>query len=216
MDIQMPELDGLETTRRIREEMSSTKQPRIIAMTANAMQGDREMCLQAGMDDYISKPIRIEALVSALSKSSPIPDSQKSENQGNSPVSNEASEPAADNILEVLDKSELEQLLDTIGGDFEILVELIDTFLEEAPGLIEGLNKAVRDNDVSEVNRLSHSLKSNGADYGAKKFSQLCKTLEMQARSGDLNGSAGLAGEITVEYARMEKELIAVKNQGSL
>jgi CheY-like chemotaxis protein len=68
MDVQMPEMDGLEATRRIRASGESITQPAIIAMTANAMQGDREACLAAGMDDYIAKPIRVEELVSALER----------------------------------------------------------------------------------------------------------------------------------------------------
>jgi CheY-like chemotaxis protein len=70
MDVQMPEMDGLEATRRIRRDMG--KQPQIIAMTANAMKEDREICLAAGMDDYISKPIRVEELVAALSRCHPV------------------------------------------------------------------------------------------------------------------------------------------------
>jgi CheY-like chemotaxis protein len=68
MDVQMPEMDGLEATRRIRDRLPIGAGPRIIAMTANAMEGDREQCLQAGMDDYVSKPIRVEELESALSR----------------------------------------------------------------------------------------------------------------------------------------------------
>jgi CheY-like chemotaxis protein len=68
MDVQMPEMDGLEATRRLCAALDAFKRPRIIAMTANAMQGDREMCLAAGMDDYISKPIRVEELVKSLSR----------------------------------------------------------------------------------------------------------------------------------------------------
>ena len=68
MDVQMPELDGLEATRAIRQQWPAAKQPRIIAMTANAMQGDRERCLEAGMDDYIAKPVRIEDLSAALER----------------------------------------------------------------------------------------------------------------------------------------------------
>jgi CheY-like chemotaxis protein len=66
MDVQMPELDGLDATRRICAQHPTGKRPRIVAMTANAMQGDREMCLAAGMDDYITKPIRVDQLVNAL------------------------------------------------------------------------------------------------------------------------------------------------------
>jgi CheY-like chemotaxis protein len=69
MDVQMPEMDGLEATRQIRKRLPAERQPRIIAMTANAMQGDREACLEAGMDDYISKPIRVDELVGVLEKS---------------------------------------------------------------------------------------------------------------------------------------------------
>ena len=69
MDMQMPELDGLDATRRIRKEIAGERQPRIIATTANAMEGDRELCLEAGMDDYVSKPLRVDELVRALSKS---------------------------------------------------------------------------------------------------------------------------------------------------
>jgi CheY-like chemotaxis protein len=72
MDVQMPEMDGLEATRRIRARWNDPARPRIIAMTANAMAGDREMCLEAGMDDYITKPIRVEQLVDALARSQPV------------------------------------------------------------------------------------------------------------------------------------------------
>ena len=74
MDVQMPDMDGLEATRQIVEEWSNDKRPRIVAMTANAMQGDREMCIEAGMDDYISKPIRTERLIDALKQCRPLTD----------------------------------------------------------------------------------------------------------------------------------------------
>ncbi len=71
MDVQMPEMDGLEATRHLCEDISADRRPRFIALTANAMQGDREMCLEAGMDDYLSKPIRVDELVTALSLAHP-------------------------------------------------------------------------------------------------------------------------------------------------
>ncbi len=66
MDVQMPEMDGLEASKRITTQWSAAERPRIVAMTANAMQGDRELCLAAGMDDYLTKPIRVDQLVEAL------------------------------------------------------------------------------------------------------------------------------------------------------
>ena len=71
MDVQMPEMDGLEASRQITARRSAEQRPRIVAMTANAMQGDREQCLAAGMDDYLSKPIRVDALVQALTQTPP-------------------------------------------------------------------------------------------------------------------------------------------------
>jgi CheY-like chemotaxis protein len=68
MDVQMPEMDGLEASRRITATLSAGERPRIVAMTANAMQGDREMCLEAGMDDYITKPIRVDQLIESLNR----------------------------------------------------------------------------------------------------------------------------------------------------
>jgi CheY-like chemotaxis protein len=82
MDVQMPEMDGLEATRRLCAELPNEKRPRIIAMTANAMQGDREMCLQAGMDDYISKPIRVEELAQALNQAQGLPASLETKERG--------------------------------------------------------------------------------------------------------------------------------------
>jgi CheY-like chemotaxis protein len=73
MDVQMPEMDGLEATRRLCADVPVEKRPHIIAMTANAMQGDREICLEAGMDDYLSKPIRVEELVHALNQTQSLP-----------------------------------------------------------------------------------------------------------------------------------------------
>jgi CheY-like chemotaxis protein/HPt (histidine-containing phosphotransfer) domain-containing protein len=228
MDVQMPEMDGLEATRRIRRELASSYQPHVIAMTANAMQGDREMCLAAGMDDYVSKPIRIEELVRALAKAQPVEAQEAKEGQASltSPTlvrraAGEAAAPVEPPInspttVSVIDPSALHNLLSMVGGEFEYLIELIDSFLEDAPQLLAELDQAVKGSEVEGVRRLAHSLKSNGADFGADTFSSLCKNLEMLAASGQLAGAADLAAQMRAEYSKLEAELEAVRRQGRI
>jgi signal transduction histidine kinase/DNA-binding response OmpR family regulator/HPt (histidine-containing phosphotransfer) domain-containing protein len=234
MDVQMPEMDGLEATRHIRREWPEARQPHVIAMTANAMQGDREMCLAAGMDDYVSKPIRIEELVSALSKSRPLEGGQEAVEQsvlsapppaqaigeahrgqvadGPQPVEGRGDAPELE--AAVLDPTALENLLSVVGGEFSYLAELIDSFLEDAPQLLTELNQFIEDEDAAGVRRVAHSLKSNGADFGATNFSKLCKELEMMGKSGRLDGAADLSAQVMAEYEKVEVALTTVRHQG--
>jgi signal transduction histidine kinase/DNA-binding response OmpR family regulator/HPt (histidine-containing phosphotransfer) domain-containing protein len=239
MDVQMPEMDGLEATRRLRRGFPQARQPHVIAMTANAMQGDREMCLAAGMDDYVGKPIRVEELVAALSKSRPLDTDQGAE----APTVPAAEPDAAGASLEpaearpadtpdrvsdptiagpaildasILDTAALENLLSVLGGEFEYLAELIDSFLEDAPQLLAELNQSFEDGDAVGVRRVAHSLKSNGADFGATTFSNLCKELELQAKSGEIDGAADLAAQIVAEYGKVEAALKAVRHEGTI
>jgi signal transduction histidine kinase/DNA-binding response OmpR family regulator/HPt (histidine-containing phosphotransfer) domain-containing protein/PAS domain-containing protein len=209
MDVQMPEMDGLEATRHLRHELPESRQPRVIAMTANAMQGDREMCLAAGMDDYVGKPIRVEELVEALSKSRPLalgpPLDGRSVTAGESETESPLLEPAA-----------LANLLSIVGGEFDFLAELIDSFLEDAPKLLAELEQFIAAGDSSGVRRVAHSLKSNGADFGATTFSNLCKELEMKARSDVLDGAGDLAAQIVAEYSNVKVALAAVRRDGSI
>ncbi len=244
MDVQMPEMDGLEATRHVRRELPDWRQPRVIAMTANAMQGDREMCLAAGMDDYVSKPIRIEELVEALSKSRPVEaglameqtvssnrlgeDSSHTDaldragstelvERGAGEALAPASSPATYTLdLAVLDPTALGDLLSMLGGEFDYLVELIDSFLEDAPQLLSDLDQFVQSRDADGVRRLAHSLKSNGADFGAATFSNLCKELERLGKEGTMDETADLAAQIATEYGRVEAALVAVRREGKL
>jgi CheY-like chemotaxis protein/HPt (histidine-containing phosphotransfer) domain-containing protein len=228
MDVQMPEMDGLEATRNLRRELPQVRQPHVIAMTANAMQGDREKCLAAGMNDYVSKPIRIEELVEALSRSRPLATSQKAEDRGLQarselvadaagevlPQPSDSPEPGPD--AAVFDPKALEDLLSMLGGEFDYLVELIDSFLEDAPQLLGELNQFVETGNPAGVRRVAHSLKSNGADFGATTFANMCKELEMIGKSGELDGAANLAAQIVTEYGRLEAALSAVRREGRL
>ena len=194
MDVQMPELDGLDASRRICERWPADVRPRIIAMTANAMPEDREACFAAGMDDYVAKPIRPNELANALSRARTLDDNGSPRAQG-----------AAAN----LDASAVESLRD-LGGE-EFVAEVIDTFLSDAPALVETLRTTYEQGNTEGLRRAAHTLKSNGQTFGAGRFSKLCRELEERARSGELNGVAELLDRIEREYAALEQTLASLR-----
>ncbi len=179
MDIEMPEMDGMEATRRIIAEHPEGERPKIIAVTANAMDGDRERFIAAGMSGYVSKPIRVDALVEALQACS-------GGNRKEAPTMPDAN-PAA------FDPAALDTLLDTIGGDRAALGELIESFLEEGTGLIARIESAVRGGDADALRRAAHTMKSSAADFGALELSRLCREMEAIARQGSVTGAAALS-----------------------
>jgi CheY-like chemotaxis protein len=219
MDIQMPEMDGFEATRHLRHDLNDDRQPYIIAMTANAMQGDREACLLAGMDDYISKPIRVEALVNALSKTR----SRKNEIE-TVPTTHEKppirQNPDAkfnpEESPRKLDQTALKDLFNVLGSDFNYLAKLIDSFIEDAPKMLVELAKAVDENNSKEVQRLAHSLKSNANDFGATQLANLCKELEGKGKSEQLEGARKLYEEILAEFKNVEVALLYIRQQEGL
>ena len=208
MDVQMPEMDGLTSTQQICQEWSPTQRPRIIAMTANAMQGDREMCLEAGMDDYISKPIRVEELASALSKC------QQAQEQSS--------------LTDVLDATAFQVLREMVIKD-EVLVTVIDSYLEEAPKLLHAMREAVTplnpvavaQGEVKAVERAAHSLKSSSATLGAISLSQLCHKLEAMslaaysanAPTSTLETIATMVYQVETEYEKVKMALLVKRKQ---
>jgi CheY-like chemotaxis protein/HPt (histidine-containing phosphotransfer) domain-containing protein len=198
MDVEMPVMDGLEASRRINQEWPAAQRPRIIAMTANAMQGDREACLSAGMDDYLSKPIRREELAAALARSNP------------RAVSTNAP-PAADEgeDLPPVDLAALEAAL----GDPVVVSEVIATFLDDAPELVRTLRRSLEHRDLEELRRAAHTLKSNGRTFGASSLASLSEELELSAQTGSLASADDLLAQIQSEYARVEGALGAVAHR---
>jgi CheY-like chemotaxis protein/HPt (histidine-containing phosphotransfer) domain-containing protein len=193
MDVQMPELDGLDATRQICERWPEGTRPHIVAMTANALPEDREACFAAGMNDYVAKPIRAEELVAALKRAKPL-----------------ASGSAAVGYVN-LDDDALRSLRD-LGGD-EFLGEVIDAFLADAPALIATLRDSVEAKETEELRRAAHTLKSNGATLGAEEFAGLCRTLEQRAKDGALEGASELVDRIEQEYPPLEEALSALRSE---
>jgi len=184
MDVQMPEMDGLETTRELRRRWPD-RPLRVIAMTANAMVGDRQACLAAGMNDYLSKPVQLDALVDALRRSrvdtAPAPESPPSVAPNAAPSAvPSALAPAAS----VLDQRALATLLEMIGGEEASLAELIESFLGEAPALLDALQASLVRGDAEGMRRAAHTLKSSSTDFGALELSALFREIETRARDG--------------------------------
>jgi CheY-like chemotaxis protein len=194
MDVEKPELDGLEATRRIRSELPRERQPRIIAMTANAMAGDRERCLAVGMDDYVSKPVRPEALTAALAKTTPAGGSGARE---------------AASGGDVVDAVALEQLRATVGDD-DFVQELAAAFLTEAPQLLVALRAGVQAADAEAVRRAAHTLKTNAMTFGVTGLAQAARELESAARESVGAGAARLLELVEREYERGEAALRTV------
>jgi CheY-like chemotaxis protein/HPt (histidine-containing phosphotransfer) domain-containing protein len=191
MDVQMPEMDGLEATRQICQRWTVIERPCIIAMTANAMQGDREMCLAAGMDDYLSKPIPVQELAAALARCAP------KKPQGVETVPDSS----------VIDQKAFDELVASTGGDAEFLGELLDTYFTDAPMLIAQMRTSLASSDAETFRRAAHSLKSNSASLGALMLSAVAKDLEMMGKAGILEGASAMIGQVELEYARAKAAL---------
>jgi PAS domain S-box-containing protein len=198
MDCQMPVMDGFEATARIRSAEGSGARTPIIAMTAGALQGDRERCLAAGMDDYLAKPVAIDQLRDALARWIAVPAPA-------APPAEGAPRPAEG----VLDPGMLAQLrgLDvTDGGTF--VSQVVGLFLNSAPERLDALRRALRTGDVSGVKRLAHSFRSSCGNIGATRMQGLCVELEESAGEP---GTASLIESLAAEYEAVRPALEAAR-----
>ena len=190
MDMQMPEMDGLEATRRIRRAPSLTSQPRIVAMTANVLQGDRERCLAAGMDDYISKPIKLESLARVLqhceSSSRPATTSP--------PVA--TSTPAL-----ALDPAAIDRLTSEVGN--EALAGVLDTMVNDTPRLLNGLQQALETADPALLRHWAHTLKSNAMLVGADTLAHQFQELERFAGDDSMATVASKVAAVREHYQQL-------------
>ena len=198
MDCQMPRLDGWETTRRIRRmEKGRTDRTWIIAMTAHSLVGDRERCMEAGMDDYLSKPVRFGDLAVALEQS---PAARRI-------IATDAA-PAAAHVVCREKISSFRQLEEESGQT--VLVSVIDLFIERTPPMFREARRAVISNDAPRVARLAHTMKGSCSNFGAQRMLAACERLEAAAVSEDIREGTGLVDEIEREFSFVR---VALENE---
>lgn len=189
MDIRMPKMDGLEAARRLRESRGDRPRPVIIALTGLAGDDERQLCLDAGMDDLLAKPFRIEELDSKLRKWLPdsYPDDRPPLHEG-VPAPGSIASGGSENLKRVpLDRQKLHQLqeLDDGTGAKPLAVQVISLFLETVPGQLKELQKAIKNRDFRRLRTVAHSLKNSSSTLGAEDVSAACKRLETLGRSSD-------------------------------
>jgi signal transduction histidine kinase/DNA-binding response OmpR family regulator len=189
MDVQMPEMDGLEATMLLREkEKVSGKYQEVVAMTALVMKGDRERCIAAGMDGYLSKPIRPQELDEVLDRYLA---------RDREPVTVvEATDSLEDSVSK-------EELLERIDHDRELLAELVELFRADYPGQIRMAREAVLKNDAAALQRVGHALRGALGNLAAPIASRIAGELDSMGKSGDI----ALAGS---RVSELEQELIRV------
>jgi signal transduction histidine kinase/DNA-binding NarL/FixJ family response regulator len=222
MDCLMPVMDGYTATRtwRERERAAGETHLPIVAMTANAMAGDRERCLASGMDDYLSKPLDRTGLAQMLRHWLPA----SAETGGvppaiESPMAADVAVQATPSIAQTakpaphaLDATIVGDLLDTMGDEFG---DLVRVYLEDAPQRLRELEFAAEGNDAAAQVAPSHTLKSSSANIGATALSELARHIEQTARSGIATSPADIASGIRHEYERVAEELSVLLQRGT-
>ena len=203
MDVQMPDLDGVEATRRIRErERGAHRRVPIVAMTAQAADGDRKRCLQAGMDAYITKPVHVPELVSILESVVP----------GENPMKFDL-ETGSDSVGAQLRQLDEAVALNRVGGDADLLREVAELFLSDYPHLLEEIRSAVSAGNASALEHSAHSLKGSVATFGAQQAFDAALTLEQQGRAGSLAGAGEALQKLETALTQLHPELEALQNR---
>ena len=197
MDVQMPEMDGFEATQAIRErEKKSAERIPIIAMTAHAMKGDRERCIDAGMDDYVSKPISTETLQKTI---------QELVGQGNNSGTSVENGSGSESDTRDAAAFDREALLNAFDHDWPFLKETVDMLLEDYPPMLSEIRQALTNEDAAGLRRTAHALKGMVGNFQAKAAAAAALALEDMGRRGALSG-----GETAVD--KLEKEMERFKN----
>lgn len=221
MDLHMPEMDGLEATQKICQQWPLETKPWIIAVTANAMQGDKETCLTAGMNDYISKPIRVPELVAALQRVpvretsvvevEPMPqlltddrNAQVHIREQNVVAIDSTPQLAPDETTvndTIINYQQLYDSVSIMGDEAGSLLEaLLQTYFKESPGLIQHMNEAAADCNAKQLELYAHTLKSSSQALGADSLASLCQRLEDMGRQQQIDNAENILEMLHQEY----------------
>jgi len=193
MDVRMPEMDGLQTTKAIRaREREEGGHVPIIALTADAMKGDRERCLVAGMDSYLTKPIRPEELLREV----------ESFASGTAPST--APAPSAEKTASVLDR---DSLLHRVGGDDALMAEVVGLFLTDLPAMTASISVAVSGGDAESLARAAHALKGAAANVSGERVAAAARELEVMGRGRNLTSATEVQARLVSEIEQLEDEL---------
>jgi signal transduction histidine kinase/CheY-like chemotaxis protein len=221
MDCQMPEMDGFSATQAIRAQERGIRVP-IVALTANAMESDRQRCLDAGMDDYLSKPFTLAGLASILRRWGPgRATADKRPRLGPAAAPDEQAfvrtdvglTAAESSVILVLDGGKLDALRQAMGE--EDFAELVPAFLADVERMLAELPAAAARGDAEEVQRLAHSLKSSSANLGLVEISRLAKDLEFAAKAGELFDAEARIEAVADAYKRAREELLSAIAAGA-
>ena len=197
MDVQMPEMDGLEATRRIRADGRWKDLP-IVAMTAHAMKGDHDRCLEAGMNDYVMKPVTVDKVKAMVEKWA----SSDASSQ-DSTVPRDASWGAASNVDQ--QPIDIENALDQLGGDRELFDDVVRAFVGTIPELLGELRSACNHTDGHQLQAAAHSLRGAAANICAEPTRQAALRLEQMGTQADLGNCEAALAELESHLERLQE-----------